>query len=345
METDLRPSVSVIVPTFNRKASLLRLLDCLTNQTYPSNLYEVIVVDDGSTDGTEHLSWHPFPFPVHYHRQANNGATLARNRGASHSQAEILTFMDDDICATPDMLTELVSAVQRAERTIAMAALIPAYGPAASPFAALYSSGAVFAKDVDVTESVIAQAKLSDLDGCFVDFTRCKTGVLSIKRQDFLALGMFQDPSGGWPNWDDVDFGYRGHLNGFRLWQSYRATAHHHDHSLESLEIHCRRAEQASRSVVRLFLRYPELEPHFTAYQNKQPISPLTDSPGLFLRKAVRCILSSPPLVEGMKRLVFQLEKHRPQPHLLIPLYRAIIGAHIHRGYRQGLREVSEASG
>lgn len=334
-------SVSVIIPTFNRKESLLRGLECLKQQSYPFDRFEVIVVDDGSTDGTDHLPLNGFPFRVSYCRQENAGATLARNRGASRSSAEILVFMDDDICPTPSMLEELVRAVQGSSRTIAMAALIPTFGPATTPFAALYSSGVVFSTDVDVTEAVLEQAQCSEPGGRVIHFSRCKTGVLSIRRQDFLDLGMFQDPTGGWPNWDDVDFGYRGHLRGFRLWLSYRATAYHHDHSLASLEIHCKRAEQASRSVVQLFRRYPDLRPHFSAYRAKHPMSLSEDSPGLLLHKALRRVMSSPPLLGAMKQLASLLEDHRPQSRLLVPLYRVIIGAHIQRGYWQGQRELS----
>ncbi|MBN1136108.1 MAG: glycosyltransferase family 2 protein [Anaerolineae bacterium] len=341
MEASERALVSVIIPTFNRKGSVLRLLECLKQQTYPCDRFEVIVVDDGSTDGTDHLPWNSFPFGVRYYRQENAGATLARNRGASQSSAEILVFMDDDICPTPSMLEELVRTVQGSEKTIALAALIPVFDPATTPFASLYSSGAVFDKDVDVTESVLEQAQRSKMDGYLIHFSRCKTGVLSIRRHDFLALGMFQDPTGGWPNWDDVDLGYRGYLHGFHLWQSYRAIAYHHDHSLASLEANCKRAEQASRSVVRLFRRYPELWPHFSAYHSKQPLSLRSDSAGLLVRKAIWSVMSSPPLLRAMKQLTLLLEKHRPQSRLLVPLYRAIIGAHIRKGYRQGQRELS----
>lgn len=341
MEASQLALVSVVIPTFNRKSSLLRSLECLKQQTYPLDHFEVIVVDDGSTDGTDHLPWNNFPFGVRYYRQENAGATIARNRGASRSSAGILVFMDDDICPTPGMLEELVRAVQGSGKTIALAALIPVFSPATTPFAALYGSGAVFDTDVDVTESVLEQAQRSGLDGCVIHFSRCKTGVLGVGRQDFLALGMFQDPTGGWPNWDDVDFGYRAHLRGFRLWQSYRATAYHHDHSLASLEIHCNRAEQASRSVVQLFRRYPELRPHFSAYRSKHPISLSEDAPGLLLHKLLRSVMSSSPFLGAMKQVASLLEKHRSQSRLLVPLYRAIIGAHIQRGYRQGQRELS----
>jgi glycosyltransferase involved in cell wall biosynthesis len=343
MEASQLPTVSVIIPTFNRPEPLLRALECLTRQSYPFHRLEVIVVDDGSTDGMSHLTCSGFPFRMRCYRQENAGATMARNKGASHSLAEILTFMDDDICPTHGMLEELVRVVQEFERTIAMAAVIPAEDSATSPFGALYGSGSVFANDM-MTKSAVEQAEGADVDGCFVHFSRCKTGVLTVRRQDFCTVGGFQDPTGGWPNWDDVDFGYRSHLQGFRLWQSYRAIAWHHDYSLASFEANCERAENASRSVVRLFRRYPELRPHFSAYQTKHPMSLRTDPPGLLLRKVLRSAMSSSPVLEAMKLLTAMLERHGAQSRLLIVLYRIIIGAHIQRGYRQGLRDLSRGS-
>jgi GT2 family glycosyltransferase len=154
---------------------------------------------------------------------------------------------------------------------------------------------------------------------------------------------MFQDPTGGWPSWDDVDFGYRAHLQGFRLWRSHRAVAHHHDCSLESLESSCERQTQASRSAARLFERHPELAQHISAFRDKGSMSFLVDSPDLLGRKALRSLASQPLSVSAMGRLTCVLEKHMPGSSLLALLYRWIISAHMYKGYRQGLREL-EAS-
>lgn len=336
MEANQPTSVGVIIPTYNRRDSLLSTLDSLGQQTLPQEQIEVIVVDDGSTDGTEHLDWRAFPFHVQYCRQENVGATKARNTGAAHCSADILTFMDDDIVATPDMLKYLVQPVSDSEKTITLATLVPAFEGAASPFAIAYSSGAVFPKDVDPIPT-------SRASGCFVHFSKCKTGVLCINRKDFVALDMFQDPTGGWPNWDDVDFGYRAHLKGFRLWRSYQAIAYHHDHALKSLELNCRRQEQASQSATHFFTRYPELTQHFPAYHHKRPLSFSTDSLAILMRKALRSILSVPPLVTAMQHMTHILEEYNSDSRLLILLYRWIIGAYIYRGYRRGLRELSQA--
>jgi len=333
-------SVSVVIPTYNRRDSLRRALDSLGRQSWPSDRYEVIVVDDGSTDGTANLAWDTFPFRVRYHRQENAGATPARNAGASASSADVLVFVDDDIVATPGMLEHLVHPVATLERTIVLGTLIPTLEGETNPFTALYSRGAVFPKDVD--QPAVSQGAESAPDGGFVHFTQCKTGVLAVRRADFQALGMFQDPTGGWPNWDDVDFGYRAHRQGFRLWRSYRATAHHHDHALASLEATCARWERAGWSAARLFARYPELAQHIPAFRDKGPMSFSTDSPALLVRKSWRRLMSSAPSVSVMRRLARILEKRRPDSLRLALLYRWIIGAYIYEGFRRGRREMTE---
>ncbi len=231
------------------------------------------------------------------------------------------------------------------EQTIVLGRLVPALDDGtASLFEVLYSSGAVFPGDVNRIEPVAWGESDSEPSGCFVHFTQCKTGVLSIRRCDFDALNEFQDPTGGWPNWDDIDFGYRAHLNGFRLWRSHRAIAYHHDYSLGSLESTCRRQERASRSAALFFKCYPELAPEFPQFQDKGPVSLFTDSPVLLIRKILRSIVSCRPSVAAMEGLTHALETTRPRSvFFLVLLYRWIISAYMRKGYRQGLRELAEA--
>ncbi len=71
--------ISVVIPTHNRKDLLRRCLEAATNQDYPD--YEVIVVDDGSTDGTGEMVQHEFPQVRYIRQEPNRGPAAARNRG------------------------------------------------------------------------------------------------------------------------------------------------------------------------------------------------------------------------------------------------------------------------
>jgi len=106
------PSISVIVPTCNRRALLEKLLASLEAQDYPRNRYEIVVVNDGSVDDTQAFlerfaeDQEGFQFIT----QARSGSYRARNRGISLAGGEILAFTDDDCVATPCWLTALARA-------------------------------------------------------------------------------------------------------------------------------------------------------------------------------------------------------------------------------------------
>jgi glycosyltransferase involved in cell wall biosynthesis len=107
--------LAVIVPTFNRAPSLMGLLDSLCRQRTSGLRYEVIVVDNGSTDGTPTLVaeyGRQFPF-VRCVREARPGASNARNRGILSANARILAFIDDDIRASQDWMASIVQAFDR----------------------------------------------------------------------------------------------------------------------------------------------------------------------------------------------------------------------------------------
>ncbi len=97
--------VSVIIPTYNRAATVLGAVQSALDQTYPS--IEVIVVDDGSTDDTaERLS--TFLPRIKLLRQKNAGPSAARNNGARHASGEILAFLDSDDVWTSDKIARQV---------------------------------------------------------------------------------------------------------------------------------------------------------------------------------------------------------------------------------------------
>ena len=106
------PRVSVVVPTFNRAQLLERLLHALARCDVPRGGFEVIVVDDGSTDGTAAVVADA-PLAVSYVRQENAGAAAARNRGWRHAEGELVAFTDDHCVPSPTWLVELDEAMER----------------------------------------------------------------------------------------------------------------------------------------------------------------------------------------------------------------------------------------
>jgi glycosyltransferase involved in cell wall biosynthesis len=107
------PSISVVVPTYNRRERLHRVLTALAHQDFDEP-FEVIVVSDGSTDGTdEYLANGEAPLPVRVASQPNRGPGAARNRGVELASGDLVVFVDDDVVATPSLLRMHVEAHRR----------------------------------------------------------------------------------------------------------------------------------------------------------------------------------------------------------------------------------------
>ena len=93
--------ISVIIPTFNRKHTLQRAIDSVLAQTFKP--FEIIIVDDGSKDGTK--EWLLLNYPsVQYIHQPNNGVSSARNKGIQISQGSWIALLDSDDEWMPEKL-------------------------------------------------------------------------------------------------------------------------------------------------------------------------------------------------------------------------------------------------
>jgi glycosyltransferase involved in cell wall biosynthesis len=88
-----RPTISVIIPTYNRAEILPRALKSVLSQTFPPD--EIIVIDDGSTDETATIVNNDFP-EVQYIYQENLGVSTARNTGIAHSGCDWIALLDSD---------------------------------------------------------------------------------------------------------------------------------------------------------------------------------------------------------------------------------------------------------
>lgn len=316
-------ALSVIIPTRNRADRLAEALDSLSRQTLCGGAFEVIVVDDGSQTPVSKETFARAPFELRLCRQKAAGPAAARNRGAGEAAGKILVFMDDDVILEPGALQALADCLEALPQTVAMGAvrsLPPALPTVFSKWAA---SGADWPEPFEEMWRV-----LPPVSG--------NTQLLAVAHADYDDLGGFRDPTGGWPNWDDVDFGYRAHLAGFRLVEVCLARATHRDASLLSLEATLDRSYRAARAAPRLLALHPGLAAELPMFEDKT--APRPDDPlQIRIRKRLRPLASSRPGMAMLGQVIRVMEKIPAARGILRHLYRWMIGGALYRGYQDGL--------
>ena len=100
------PEVSVVIPSYNSEKYIAATLESVLNQTFKG--IEVIVVDDGSTDGSHEIV-RAYGSPVRLVSQQNSGVSAARNRGISEAKGEFISFIDSDDYWFPEKLASQIS--------------------------------------------------------------------------------------------------------------------------------------------------------------------------------------------------------------------------------------------
>ena len=168
---------SIVIPTYNRQPILEKCLRALENQRLTDRTvenYEVVVVDDGSTDGT--LNWlktHQAEFPhVVSYEQNHQGPSAARNLGIQQAKGDTIIFIDSDLVVTEQFLQSHATALKTEEKALNSDRLFT-YGavintcnfenPTAEPYKITDFSAAYFATgNVAITKKWLEQAGLFD---------------------------------------------------------------------------------------------------------------------------------------------------------------------------------------
>jgi len=138
MPVNKEPSISVIICTYNRDKFIGEALNCLAKQTLPTGNFEIIVVDNRSTDNTasiakKFIADHP-ELQARYVMEPNKGLSFARNRGIQEARASIVTYIDDDAEVTPHFLESIVSFLQANISVVGVGGkVIPKYSESGEP--------------------------------------------------------------------------------------------------------------------------------------------------------------------------------------------------------------------
>jgi len=239
---------SVVIPTYNRLEDLCRVVAAVRAEARRSGAgLEIVVVDDGSSDGTwEWLSARAAESALKVLRQKNSGPAIARNRGVETATGEIVLFLGDDTVPQPGWLAAHLEEHRLAGDAGPLAVLgYTSFPPETdSPFARFINEyGAQFGYSIieDPTE---------------VPFNFFYTSNISLPRGILERLGGFREdfPAAAW---EDIEFAYRAVGEGLRLRYQPRArTLHYHRVHPRTF---CRRQRTSGLSAAIFAGLHPEL--------------------------------------------------------------------------------------
>jgi len=223
----MAPEFSLVIPTYNRREALQHCLDHLRALRFARGNFEIVLVDDGSTDGTADLVESCRDLPLRLIRQANAGAAAARNAGIRAATGLFCMFVDDDVLVHPDLLLEHQEAHRAHHRRLVRGPVINI--PAMPPPQAPPSLWRHYSRNYLCTSNA------------------------SLLREHLLEAGLFDTT---FARWEDAELGVRLKRLGVRRHFRPQALVYHLKPP-ESLETQMRTARADGRSAAALYRRYP----------------------------------------------------------------------------------------
>ena len=226
--------VSVVIPTYNRKQILQKCLLALENQILNDlvSSYEIIVVDDGSTDGTS--EWikdnkNKLSHVILY-KQDHGGPALGRNLGVMKANYEVIIFIDSDLIVLNDFLVSHASKLLVGWKK---------YNKKCFTYGSVINTS-------NFNNPINESYKLSD-----ISFAYFATGNVSISKELLLKAGLF-DTSFSLYGWEDLELGERLKRLGTKLIKCPRAVGFHWHPAFELNQINSLIEKEKDRAKMAL---------------------------------------------------------------------------------------------
>lgn len=249
----MTPQVTVIIPSYNRRETLERVLAAYNRQRPATLRFEIIVVDDGSSDGTEAFlkEWRSERYAFRFESQENAGPAAARNRGMALAQGDLVMFTGDDIEPTPDLLNEHVQAHEQRSQQNGTAIILGL---------TRWAPGGTLTATMRHIDGVGAQQFSYQYlkDGAEYDFRHFYTSNVTLRRSllEREAEGFSTDFRSA--AFEDAELAYRLSQHGGRIIYHAAAEAyHHHPYGVAAF---CRRQEKCGAMGAVLYRKHPQLE-------------------------------------------------------------------------------------
>ncbi len=325
LNTPTQLDATVIVPTFNRCFALLATLSRLESVDHPRDRWEVIVVDDGSTDDTEVEvgRWvERATIRVRYERQDNTGPAAARNRGAHLASGRVLVFIDNDILVRPDFLRLHLAALSGAPNCWVIGRIVHPAAIRETPF------GRFRDELWERFHETQGGRVVAETDGM-------TAANLSLPAADFHRLGGF-DEAFTIASSEDWELGYRARQAGVRVLYHPGIVVVHDDWAV-SLAKFCERQRLYALSDVLLWRKYGERSPRLAVVLENGPIDWGRDRPSLIVKKGLKRLLASRPGSALLRAGCTLAELLMPARPLTARVYEAAVSVAIFRGVREGM--------
>ena len=242
------PKLSVVIPTLNRARLLARTIDRIENQTISRDLYEVIVVDNASTDDTHLVLGEKSReySNLKFLYQPKPGAAPTRNAGLRQATGEIVLFIDNDILAEPELVARHLEYHSRYPNASIIGDVITPWNENTDPFLRYLRHRGIY-NPYTITSGPM-------------DFSYYHTGNVSTRRAALMGVGGFNEEFFIY-GMEDIELGYRLQKAGCLMIHGEQARAIHHyfPNYREFIE----RCGQAGFSLGKLLELHPELKEQF----------------------------------------------------------------------------------
>lgn len=242
--------LSVIIPVYNGKDILVKCLGRLFDQTYDRSKYEIVMVDDGSADGTDDLFKTVVanaPCEVRYFRQEHKGPAAARNLGIKNAKGRLILLFGADMMATGTLLEEHVRWHEKyPENNVAVLGHI-AWPPdmKVTPFLEWLEQGPQF-----------GYPRIRCPEDVSYEFFYSSN--ISLKKRFLLDNGLF-DEDFPYAAFEDIELGYRLRKKGLRMVYNNKAMTYH-EHRIDK-DSFSKRSLLAGKSLRIFHQKHPECVP------------------------------------------------------------------------------------
>jgi len=220
------PRCAIVILNWNGRHHLERCLESIRGLRYPADLREVVLVDNGSSDGSVELLRARFPWVRLRVNERNVGFSAGCNQGArAAADADVLVFLNNDIRVEPDFLRELVAPIVRGACDATSARILSWDGERVNS-----AGGGMNFHGIGIQRAYLDEPGPEHERPCWTLFG-CG-GAMAMGAQAFRDVGGFEEEFFAY--YEDVDLGWRTWILGKRVQYAPRAVCYHHHSSTSS---------------------------------------------------------------------------------------------------------------